>query len=68
MADLVRRLIGGHRPFCDLSEGMDALDILDPGLPIEERPRWYLPVTRLLVAAAIVCSAASVIAALLEVL
>lgn len=48
-----------------LSRNMDGLDVLDPGLPIECRPQWYVMVTLLLLAGSVAVAVVARGAALL---
>ena len=66
VADFVRRLIAHHTGFCGFPEGVDPWDALDPGLPLEQRPTWYLWGTRALIALGVMCFTAAVIAAVFE--
>lgn len=66
MTSLIRRFIARHTRFCELPEGVDPLDVLDPGLPIEERPQWYVTWTYIIVGSSIICMAIALVAAVME--
>lgn len=66
VAGLVRRLIARYTGFCGFPEGVDPWDALDPGLPLERRPRWYVMGSRALIALSVMWLTASVLAAAIE--